>query len=82
MEEAEEADEVAAEAEAVRTAKGVKMAGRNGAPATQTTHPALSVTSIGASARGRGTVPTDMDAHGETTRAQNQDTIETSPLRK
>ena len=51
-------------------------------PATLTTLPAPSVTSIGAMARGRGTVLTDTSVPGETTRAPSPDTTETSPLRK
>ena len=48
------------------------------APDTQITLLRPSVTSIGDSERGRGTVPTVMDALGETTRALVRDTIETS----
>ena len=46
-------------------------------PVTQTSPHKKPVTSIGDLGRGRGIVPTDTPVHGETMRAQNQDTIET-----
>ena len=52
------------------------------APDTQITLPTTSVTSIGDSGRGRGTVPTAMDVHGETMRVPSQSTIGTSSVKQ
>ena len=62
--------------------KEVKVPTGIGDPATPTSLPVQPVTSIGALERGRGTVQTGMAVPGETMKVQNQDTTETSPLRK
>ena len=74
--EEEAVEEAAAETEEAAPKEADPKARTAEDPATLTNRHKKPVTSIGVLEKGRGIVPTDTPVHGETMKAQSQDTIE------